>query len=453
MKFLILPGVTFLLLSCTKFEVVYLPAPSTQINLDKSISLIRDTTVNGIWDGHGNKLIAITGKIYGKGTLINWDIDASVNQVLFDTSINLKNITTAKTPFSTIWYGTNSSNADNWWNIQKSINVCRDNHLECFTPGKGTYKFSKPLECSVISGNAYEQTSIHFSGDASQWDDGRGTSFQYTGLTEAAFIIQLNKGTELNNFELHGMWKAPQGSDMSFYNLKESQFKDVSGYNLKDDYSGIAVDWHKPLDGQNRSGSTGTYIHSVSLSGFGMGLANSQNAITLNNDNMTVDHLYLMDNIKHGIVNGQAQEKGMHFTNIYSWGSIYNVINIGLHGQHQAGNYSFDGVYIAGRCIEPINISVAHWYSSTFNNVFAERIRDIGTFAGQIPIHISNSTFDLMLIPEIGRQMIVTSDNGYTEFDNCTIRYYDNLNTDLWVFGYMIFKPNCYFGGGNIIWK
>lgn len=440
--------ILFLLFSCTKVE--YVLQSSTYSTGAKSIELIGDTTINGTWDGAGKVITIHNYKIHGKGTFQNWDIDASLNQNIFDTSLNLKNIKCSNGPFSTIWLGVNSANADNWWNLQKSINICRDNNLPCFTPGNGIYKYSKPLEIAVLSNGKYQQTSLHFYGDASYWNNGNGTTFQYTGKQTPALNLQLNKGSELDHFVLMGLFRSPVGKDSVYFNTTEANYKDISGNNLNDYYTGIAIDYR--VSG-TASGSTGTYIHEVSLAGFAMGLAMSQGD-SYNDDNMTVDHLYFMDNLKYCIVNGQAQEKGMHFTNIYSWGSVYDVINIGLHNRQQAGNYSFDGVYIAGRCIQPFDVSVSHWYGQTFNNVFAESIARIGNFssAGQTII-ISNSTFDLTYPKTIGRQIIINSNANQTEFDHCTIRYFDDLNTDIWVHGYMTFGPNCYFGGGKIIYK
>lgn len=438
--------ILFILSSCVKREYI-IPF----MNYANKIELSKDTTVTGVWDGGGKVLRINDHIIHGSGWLQNWIIDAALTQQIFDTTLNLRNIQTYGDRFSTAWYGTSSISPDNYWNIQKSINVCRDNHLACFTPGRGIYKFSKGLSVTQSVGNSFQQTSLHFFGDASYWDNGLGTTFQYTGKSGPAFYMQLNKGSEIDHVVFTGLWKSPGGSDSVYFNTPESRYKDQSGFNLDENYVGIAVDWATPKDG-SISGSTGIYIHEVSLEGFAVGLANSQNQVTLNNDNMTVDHLYLMDNIKYGIVNGQAQEKGMHFTNVYSWGSIYEVVNIGLRGRAQAGNYSFDGVYIAGRCIQFGDVSVSHWYGQTFNNVFCESIARIGNFssAGET-IVFTNSNFDLNL--NVGRQIAINSNALQTEFDHCTIRYFDDKGTDVWVHGYMTFL-NCFYGNGaKIIYK
>jgi hypothetical protein len=428
--------------------------PAIEQVSDSACIMMHDTTLNypNVWDGN-NKTISISNwKIHGNGAFINWDIDASVNQIIFDTSINLKGIRTAKTPFSTIWYGTNSSNADNWWNIQKSINVCINNHLECFTPGDGVYKYSKPLEISSLINNSYQQVSIHFFGDASMWDNGQGTTFQYTGKTGCGINLQLNKGTELNNFLLFGLYKAPVGNDSAFFSNTSVSFKDISGNNLPDNYFGISIDGHVPPDG-SISGTTGTHLHDVGIGNFAMLLCMSPNGITANDDIMRVENLHLYDG-KYGIVNGQAQEKDMRFSGIYSWGNIFELINIGHFGKAQAGEYTFDGGNIAGRCINFCDISVSHWFSTHITNFFCENIGSVGIFSAQQPITIDYCNFDLNF--SFNKQRcVINSNSSFVSFEQCVIRYYDGLINNVYVHGSMTIQgpPVNYFGGGNLIYK
>lgn len=442
MRLILLLTVIIFLVSCQK-EIVY--------NLRSQNETIKDTTINypNVWDGGGRVIDLNNWRIRGTGTFQNWDISASVNQEIFDTSINLKNIKSANGVFSTAWYGAKNSNADNWWNIQKSINVCIAERLKCYTPGKGNYRYSKPLEFSVKSKGIYQQSYIYFSGDASYWDNGSGTTFQYTGTKSPAFDVQLNKGSVFENFVVKGLWQSPGGSDSSFFNLSEVNFKDVSQYKLPDYYTGFAID--NNYDGHSISGSTGITIKNVSIGGFGMLLAFSQNGMTRNNDAHTIDNIHFYDG-KYAIVNGQAQEKGTSINHIYSWGSIYNIVNLGLHGAHQAGHYTFNYANIAGRCIEPINASIAHWYSSSVNNWYCESIARVITFSGQMPFSINDCNFNLNIkIPK--SRLVINSNSSYLSFQNCTIRYYDGASSDVYVHGSMTWLGTNYFGGGKLLYK
>ncbi len=442
------------LASCVKNKYVLVPEKATVIE-GKILRLYSDTMLNGgVWDG-GGKILTIDQfhqyKIIGPGTFQNWIIDAPWTVDLFDTSINIKNISTSDGVFSTQWYGVKSTNADNWWNIQKSMDVCMTNHLECHTTGKGMFNYSKTLEATMIANGAYQQTYLHFSGDASMWDNGKGTTFNYTGITGPAFNMQLNKGSELNNVVFFGKWKSPGGVDSVYFKNTESTYKDVSGYNLPNWYAGVTIDYHPPLNGISQSGSTGVHIHEVGIGGFSMLLAMSQNGITANDDIMRVENLHLYDG-KYGIVNGQAQEKDMQFNGVFSWGSIFQIISIGKHGKWQAGDYKFKSANIAGRCVELFDISIAHWFSTTIEGWFAESIGRIGTFSAQMPLTISNSTFDLNHNFDKQR-IVINSNSNWVNFNNCTIRYYDGLINDINVHGYMTFNPLCYFGGGKIVYK
>lgn len=441
-----------LIIGCVKREYIIQQPTEAPVTLERKVKdVLADTTVNGVWDG-GWKVLRINDKrIHGKGTLTHWIIDAAYTQWIFDTSINLVDVQVYSDRFSTAWYGTLSINADNWWNLQKSINVCKD-RFPCYTPGAGTYRYSKTLEVSSVVANAYKYTSIRFFGDASYWNNGQGTTFQYTGLGGPAINLQLNKGSELDHFVLKGSWRSPTGTDLYYFNLLEAYYKDQSGYNLPDTFKGVAIDNNKPLDGITRSGSSGNYIHDLGLEGFGMGIAMSQNGVTQNNDASTIDHIYFRDNLKYCFVNGQAQEKGNVVNYIYSWGSVYNVINMGWYGSRQAGDYTFDYANIAGRCIQPFNMSISQWFSSTIDHWYVENIRDIGKFSAQMPLNIYNSTFELCLtIPK--DRIIIYSNSPFVSFNHCTIRYYDGIGGDIAVHGIATFDSLCSFYGGKIIYK
>ena len=452
MKSLVLAAMLILNADCQKdvFTPVNSPVNST-VMLANTMVMVADTTVNTIWDGGGRVLRINDYIIHGTGTLQNCIIDAALTQQIFDTSLNLKNIQTYNDVFSTAWYGTKTTNADNWWNVQKSINTCMSNGLtNCFTPN-GTYKHSKPLEIKVIANNAYQQCSLHFYGDASYWDNGQGTAFQYTSASGCGFNMQLNKGSEIDHLQFFGLFKSPVTADSIYYNTTEADFRDVSGNNCDDSYIGVAIDWRPPIDSTTRSGSTGIHLHEVSIGGYSKLLAMSQNGITQNDDILRVENLHLYDG-KWGIVNGQAQEKDMRFNGVFSWGSLYCVVSIGKHGNWQAGDYSFDGANISGRNIHCFDISAAHWFSTHIDHWFAESIGTVGTFSTQIPITVDHSTFDCVSPSVIGRQILISSNSTQVQFNDDIIRYYDGLGTDVWFHGHATFN-NCYFGGGKIIWK
>lgn len=412
-------------------------------------SLLTDTTISTIWDGGGKVLHIENNKIHGSGTLQNWIIDAPITANIFDTSINLINIQTWDNRFSTQWYGTSTNNPDNWWNIQKSINVCAANDkLICVSLEPGVLNYSKTLDFSTKINGIYQQYYIDFEGDATYWDNGHGTTFHYTGpASQPALNAQLNKGSVFSNFVITGNWKSLAGVDSVYFTTPEANYKDQSVNNYPDNYTGFAIDFY--YDGHTKSGSTGITVEDVSVAGFGQLFSFSENGYTQNDEAHTFNNIHLFDG-KYGFVNHQPQEKGTTIRNIYSWGSIYNIINIGRKGG--AGYYTFDGANIAGRCIEPINISVAHWFPSTISNWFCESVDHMGNFSSaSTHVKVSNCTFDLNIDYNKHRN-IVYSNSPAIEFDNVLVQYYDGTSSPVYWHGYATWDPNCTFGyGGKLI--
>ena len=413
--------------------------------------LISDTTITGVWDGAGAIFTQDQQhpyKIHGTGAFTNWDVDASINQQIFDTTITIGKITTKDGIFSTKWYGA-GNNIDNWNIFQKSINVCNANRLQCFTPGLETYNFSKPLDFSKKVNGTYQQAYNDFEGDAVYWNNGQGTHFNYTGTVSPAFIIQYQKGSKFKNFVLTGLYKCPGGVDSIYYNLTQEQYTDQSGNNLSDYYTGFGIDYF--YDGISKSGSTGIQVSNVSVGGFATAIGFSQNGITQNNEAHTFNFIHFLDN-KFCIVECNAQEKGTSINHIYSWGSCYNIINQGLHGAFQAGSYSYRVANIAGRCIEPVHASIGHWYSSDFYDWDCEGIGRVVTFSGQIPFTFYNCDFNLASSYN-KKRIVISSNTAYLTMHGCTIRYYDGLINNVYAHGYYTIPgyPDNYFGGGDLI--
>jgi hypothetical protein len=71
--------------------------------------------------------------------------------------------------------------------------------------------------------------------------------------------LQVNKGTEINNLAITGLFKAPAWPDSEYYNMPFEKFRDVNG-KCDDMYAGVVIDY----DGsKNDGGSTGIKIHDM----------------------------------------------------------------------------------------------------------------------------------------------------------------------------------------------
>lgn len=434
----------FTVLSCSKkTEIIYLAAIATETTATGK-QLICDTTITGTWDGGGKTFRPNDYQVHGTGTFQNWVIDAGRTQKVFDTSITLKNIKTYGEVFSTAWYGANPGNADNWWNIQKSINTCIDNNLPCFTPS-GQYKYSHTLFLGKIVNNAYAYTKLHFFGTNSFWDNGTGTQFFNTSTVESGMNIQLGKGSEVDHIGLYGLFKSPTGFEIPY-----DQFSDVNG-KCGEDYFGLVIDQNPPINGITNSGSTGIHLHDISIGNYTYALMLSPNAITLNNDILRVENFHGGD-CKAMIVGCEAQQKGMVFDGVYCWGQTHTVISIGKYGRKQAGDFKFLNGNIAGQVIRLFDINAANWYSTKIEGFYCENLYTIGDISTAVPIMITNSTFHINLGFDKTRALINANSNNAI-MDNLTIEYYDGGLHDVYVHGRMTWTGINYFGGGNLLNK
>jgi hypothetical protein len=409
----------------------------------QDIYINKDTTINNTWNIPKGTILKFgsKGKINGTGTIKGGIIDAALTQWIFDTTLTVSPEGTYTNVFSAKWFGAGSVK-DNAGVLQKGINTILANNgtLRKFFIPRGVYPFSKPLTVASIHKEQYSGCTIHIYGESSFWDSGTGTTLQYTATDGFALGLQLNKGSEINNLTILGMFKAPAAVDSVYYNIPFDQYNDVNG-KCTPQYAGLVIDY----DGsKNQSGSTGIKIHDVNVGNFTINYSISPNGKTVNADILLFENIRC-GNAKVGFATGQAQEKGNVIRGIYSWGSIHTLYVAGKYGKAQAGSYTIDGGNIAGRCIRLFDIAQAGWYSTNISNLFAESLGSIGTISTQIPININNSTFHFVYANKIGRQTLLSSNNEKVTFNNCIFRYYGK--TDPMKFAGRATFTNCQFSG------
>jgi len=256
-------------------------------------------------------------------------------------------------------------------------------------------------------------------------------------------VLQLNKGSEINNLAITGQFTSPGGADAVYYNIPFEKYTDAKG-KCSEQYAGIVIDYDGSI---NTGGSTGVKIHDVLVGNFSINYLVSPNGKTFNADILLFENIRCGD-ARVGFATGQAQEKGNVIRGTYSWGSIHTLISIGRFEKAQAGNYVIDGGNVAGRCIRLFDISQSGWYASSVNNLFAESIATIGCITTQLPTSISNATFHFVFPEVIGKQTLFYSSNNLTRFSNCIFRYYGS-NQAMKFSGDATYD-NCLFSGVRV---
>ncbi len=411
----------------------------------QDIYINKDTSVNNTWKIPAGTILKFgtKGHISGSGTIMGGIIDAALTQWIFDTTLSVSPEGTYGKDFSANWFGAGHVK-DNYNALQKGINTIISNpSLKNYYIPKGDYEYSKPLKVFAIRNEQYSAVTIHIYGESSFWDCCGGSNLKYTATDGFALGLQLNKGSEINNLSITGMFKSPAGPDSLYYNIPFDKYLDANG-KCDINYAGIIIDY----DGsKNNSGSTGIKIHDMHVGNFSVDYMVSPNGVTFNADMLIFENIRCGD-ARVGFASGQAQEKGNVIRGIYSWGSIHTLFSSGRFGKSQAGNYTIDGGNIAGNCIRLFDISQSGWYSTSISNIFAESIATIGKIHSQIPTAVNNSTFHFKFPAAIGKQLLFSTDRGKTKFSNCIFRYY-GLKDPMRIAGNPIYD-NCFFSG-NVI--
>ena len=318
-------------------------------------------------------------KITGKGTLNGGNIDADYQAQIFDTTLTI-NPRSVNQYFSVKWFGAKGNNTDDYAAIQKTINTCIRNNIRTVYFPVGRYKISRPLiirGTSLAAENDHESDvrsfcTIELLGQSSFWDSNIGSEIYTLFNNSFAIGIQDGKGCKIRKLKISGLFIPPSSADShKFFSLTFEAFTDgkcrdsrYSPYaaividpftNLQSDklpadggYPGLLDYYGKSGRLATQSGSTGTELEELSISGFVVGICSSPNGLTRNAE-ITIINKVQFSNCKLCISGGQDQEKENVISNIYCWGGTHTIFATGLYGSPgMAGNWSIDHVNIAG---------------------------------------------------------------------------------------------------------
>ncbi|HEY5462427.1 MAG TPA: hypothetical protein VIJ95_04160 [Hanamia sp.] len=477
----------FLLFNFTAYSQTYIAKSNNsndQTNLlqaafkDPAIKTVlinsSDIVINGILNIPQGKMIKFENgyQLKGSGTINGGNYDADYQQQIFDTSLTV-NPRSVNQYFSVKWYGAKGNNTDDYAAIQKSINTCIKNNIRVLYIPTGRYKISKPLIIRGAddskSGNQRTFCTLEIMGESSFWDSNSGSEIVATFNNAFAIGIQNGKGCKIEKLKISGLFSPPSMRDSkAFYSLPFEKFTDEKCRDSRySPYSGIVIDPFTnlpsnplPPDGgypsllgyygqsaklQTQSGSTGTDLEELNISGFVVGICSSPNGLTRNAE-ITIINKVQFSNCKLCISGGQDQEKGNRISNIYCWGGTHTIFGTDLYGgQRMAGNWNIDHVNIAGGVIRFIYNDQHGYFPTYISNVFAESIGSFGTFNSQLACEVSDCIFDFAYQAQAGVQTLLTSYGVNVVFRSCNFRYYGET-TPLLMAGNCVFD-HCFFSG------
>ena len=431
-----------------------------------------DVLINGVVNIPQDKTLKFENgfRITGKGTINGGFIDADYHHQIFDTTLTV-NLRAVNQYFSIKWFGARGNNSDDYSSIQKSINTCIKNNIRTVYFPAGRYKISKPL---IIRGTAEKEIdprsfcTIELLGESSFWDSNMGSEITASFNNSFAIGIQCGKGCKVRKLKISGSFRPPAvKNSKEFYSLSFDAFTDGKSRDSRySPYAGIVIDPFTnlrsdkiPADGgypglldyygnsslSTQSGSTGTELEELNISGFVVGICSSPNGLTRNAE-ITMINKVQFSNCKLCISGGQDQEKDNTISNIYCWGGTHTIFGTALYGNNRmAGNWSIDHVNIAGGVVRFIFIDQHGYFPTNIRNVFAESLGSFGTFNSQLACEVSDCIFDFAYQSQAGVQTLLIANGANVVFRSCNFRYY-GANTPMLMQANCVFD-HCFFSG------
>ncbi len=203
------------------------------------------------------------------------------------------------------------NSSDDYVSIQKTIATCIRNNIRTVYFPAGHYKISKPLIIRGSSGpkdndNTASRTfcTVELLGESSFWDSNMGSEIFPAFNNAFAIGIQGGKGCKIHRLKIAGVFKPPFGKDShAFFSSSFDSFTDGKCRDSRySPYAAIVIDPFTnlpndklPADGgyptlkdyygksgslSTQSGSTGTELEELNISGFIVGICSSPNGLT-----------------------------------------------------------------------------------------------------------------------------------------------------------------------------
>ncbi len=393
-----------------------------------------DAIVNGTLNIPAGKMIQFENgfKIKGKGIINGGIINADYQRQIFDTSLTI-NPESVNRYFSVKWFGAKANNSDDYAAIQKSINTCIRNNIHSLYIPAGQYKISKPL---IIRNDNGSFCTLEIFGESSFWDSNSGSEINPSFNNAFALGIQNGKGCKVRKIKFNGLFRPPAfKSTIDFYSCSFEKFVDGKSRDSRySPYAAIVIDPFTNLPGNplppdggypslsgyygkfpklsTQSGSTGTELEELSISGFVVGICSSPNGLTRNAE-ITIINKVQFANCKLCISGGQDQEKGNTISNIYCWGGTHTIFATGLYGSpRMAGNWNIDHANIAGGVVRFIYNDQHGYFPTYISHIFAESLGSFGTLNSQLACEVSDCSFDFAYQNEAGVQTLLTAIGG-----------------------------------------
>lgn len=364
---------------------------------------------------------------------------------------------------------------DSWPVLQAASDFCNTTLGYKIKLSQGNYYTSRPWMLCFLIGNNYSTVTYDIQGCTYAMNSQPGyTSNIIPQFTDApAIIMQLNKGTRIQDITLQGLYRFPNTLNQTQVDtLRFDQWTDgICADNRTAPYAGIVIDpfsdpayfgtvypkytrllsYYAP--GMSLGGSTAITVTGCGITNFVLGVLVT-GGWQQNGELINFAHNKIQD-VKVCYAYSQAQSKANILEDLMVWGSEHTIVdgvNYGFnHGDASTAPF-VDKMNVAGWCHQLFNVYTLSFPFSA-KRIYAEGLFKIGIVQGRAGTH-----FDDFQIDFAGEDPGLPSPDfwyaGYaTTWTNCMLRQYNTRPTRL-----VLDNPANTFEGGcmnapPIIWS
>jgi hypothetical protein len=335
----------------------------------------------------------------------------------------------------------------------------------------GVLRLDTPLLIQHLTGVAWDYVSLELEGGAGPFGVSQfnGTTLVANFASDPAIVIQSARRVTLRRLAISGQNTWTQSydmTDMATHYTESNYVVNSCRTNRYSPYAGVCIDpYHSALAGGDRypgltayyvnggtgGGSSGVVLDDVWISGFVVGVVQTPNGETLNNDGFQAYGL-TVESCREAVSTGQSQTRGGTLVG-FNFSGCRTALDATTYGD-QAGSLPSVWGGMGGNCKYLVNVAYYN-HGCTLQGMHIENMLSLGHVGGgQSPGRIAfiGCNFQFKTASNKGAYYRLLN-AGFATFDGCLFNNSASTSNEVhWFCTYGNTRPtfiNCVFGDYN----